>query len=352
MPHHSSCIANEVSDSDFRAAQHREKLAENINTLLEGNEGLSRRLMDLEDAFDVQNVVANKRRSIAGSIDLPPYNSQPSSPRPARPESTISSSFSQLSLTPDNSSIASSEFQSDLESSRVYQRARKGTIDSAFRNSMIGAGSFTGSVFSGLSLGDVSIMSVIALPVYAKDLSNPQHYDFGNDDLEKEEPPAPLPPSPAPPSQIAPSSSQSSPEGNERSIYHDCLELKLQLMQLDDFRPLFAVDRTPEEKSDPMNELMEVFRRGYPLIMLFNKFQYRWSVDVFKRTDRNDYPKQAAAEFIQACRDELGIRGWSMFTIAELLGGDIFDFHKVRSIPSPCEPIHVLTMGHIGCQCA
>jgi hypothetical protein len=34
------------------------------------------------------------------------------------------------------------------------------------------------SIFSGVSLSDLSVISVIALPVYAKDVSNSKHYDF------------------------------------------------------------------------------------------------------------------------------------------------------------------------------
>lgn len=284
--------------------------------------------MDIEDAFDAQTVIS-KQTSVAGSAHQPPASPQTPSQYPQPSGSSIASSMSRLSLTPDTSSIASSEFQSDLESSRVYRRAQRGTLDASSRNSIIGAGSFTGSVFSGLSLGDISIMSVIAIPVYAKDLSNPQHYDFGNDEPPQEEAPRQL------------SASQGT---NETSIYHDCLELKLLLMHTDELRPLFEADRAARG-IDPMNELLEVFRLGYPLLILFNKIQYRWSVDVFKRKDRNDYAKQATAEFIQACRNELGLGGGSMFTVTELMSGDIFQFSKVNSISVPIYSESLLTIG-------
>ncbi len=67
------------------------------------------------------------------------------------------------------------EFESDLESSRVYRKALRDTIDGSFRGSML---STAWSIFSDLSMSDISTVSVIALPISAADLTNGQHYNF------------------------------------------------------------------------------------------------------------------------------------------------------------------------------
>ena len=60
-------------------------------------------------------------------------------------------------------------FEGILEATRVYKRSQAKDCDVSFRSSL--ARSRAVSQLSGLSLADVSIISVFALPVYAKELS-------------------------------------------------------------------------------------------------------------------------------------------------------------------------------------
>lgn len=96
-----------------------------------------------------------------------------------RPPSSIGS----LSPASDPAGTSLSSFEIYLKTSRVYRRAKRHSMDYSFRSSIVRPGSW--SVFSGLSLNDISVISVIALPITADDLTNPQHYVF--EDHESQE---------------------------------------------------------------------------------------------------------------------------------------------------------------------
>jgi len=69
-------------------------------------------------------------------------------------------------------------FDEDLESSRVYKRvAEYDYCDRSFKSSALRTNAW--SVLSGLSLAAISVISVIALPVFENDVANPEHYTFG-----------------------------------------------------------------------------------------------------------------------------------------------------------------------------
>lgn len=88
-------------------------------------------------------------------------------------DSSLSSSSLLESAIEEDPIIKQFAFESDLESSRVYQRSNwrdDGTF-SIDTTSVLDTGR---SLLSGLSLGDVSNISVIAIPIYAKDINNKQ----------------------------------------------------------------------------------------------------------------------------------------------------------------------------------
>ena len=68
-------------------------------------------------------------------------------------------------------------FEDDLNGSRVYKRTQFYESDVSFTTSAIRTHSW--SIFSGLSLAEVSIISAIALPLYLFEISNSQWYDVG-----------------------------------------------------------------------------------------------------------------------------------------------------------------------------
>jgi hypothetical protein len=66
-------------------------------------------------------------------------------------------------------------FEDDLNGSRVYKRTQFYASDVSFTTSAIRTHSW--SVFSGLSLAEVSVISAIALSLYLFEISNSQWYD-------------------------------------------------------------------------------------------------------------------------------------------------------------------------------
>ena len=153
-------------------------------------------------------------------------------------------------------SISRFLFEDSLKDSRVYRRARVETVDQSIRSSV--ARTHAWSVFSGLSLGQISNISVIALPLYADDIGNRQHYTFG---LETKQPESPLP--------IAvPATPLTGP------VIPNCLELELHLSQLK-FYPFdehISQQRNMSgENADSLSILIAVFRHGAPLRALLEQ---------------------------------------------------------------------------------
>ncbi|KAJ4132750.1 hypothetical protein NW754_015564 [Fusarium falciforme] len=140
---------------------------------------------------------------------------------PKRPES--------IAIPTPQSDAPSSRFafEETLEASRPYRRVPSG-VDEVFsyRSSALNMRAL--SLLSELtrrSLGNMSTMSFVALPIFCNDLSNPHHYKFGDgDDTTKRpaptidinsfpsEPPCrPLPPTPTPTPSLTPPLTPQSP---------------------------------------------------------------------------------------------------------------------------------------------
>ncbi|KAJ0383468.1 hypothetical protein COL922a_010435 [Colletotrichum nupharicola] len=77
----------------------------------------------------------------------------------------------------ERSSSTSFEFQPFLDESLPYRRAQDGLVGGSIRGSVTTA-SKASSVFSGVSLSDVTVLSNVAIPVYPADISNAHHYQF------------------------------------------------------------------------------------------------------------------------------------------------------------------------------
>ncbi|KAH8892573.1 hypothetical protein GQ53DRAFT_685934 [Thozetella sp. PMI_491] len=310
------------SDSDLRAAQCQEELSINVNELLESNRTLSRRLMNLEDAFDVQTLVSKRQSVSPGTPRAPPSSGQMQSGIDSQTQvDHITAGMSHLS--PGLGTVPVSEFENELESSRVYRRAQRDTMDFSFRSSLAGTNAW--SVFSGLSLGDISIMSAIALPIYPEDLSNPQRYDFGG-------------------FQAAPEVLPSIPAPVDDSFMYKCVQIRLQLCQISGFSELFEREYIPRPAGrdttagafpygqHPFVLLRAVLRKGYPLLMLFNALDYRWDIPSYRNQHYEQVAAQAVTHFVQACSDMLSVENSSLFSLDDLLQDNNAGFLKVIAL--------------------
>lgn len=279
---------------------------------------LSRRLMNLEDAFDTR-AMGSRPGSPAGTTlcDVPQFvplcDETESSSSPQDPESPACDK-PQLSSVPETA-IPIFNYEEDLEASHVYRRAQRDTMDFSFRSSIARTNAW--STFSGLSLADVSVMAVIALPVYQEDLKNANHYDFGDGSQ---------------PIAVAAAAAQLRPACHKRPILHECLEIELQLRQISGFPELF--DDEASRCDDAFAALWAVLRKGYPLLMLLNTLDSRWGHSEFLERSlarRDALGKHYVALFLRACANDLDFPVGDLFTVLELIGDDCWGFFKVST---------------------
>ncbi|KAF4345562.1 Ras family other [Fusarium beomiforme] len=269
------------SDSQARAEENQQQLISAVEILLESNPDLSRRIMGMESTIDTMSQRRATIQFIAGIDDL------------ERPSTSL-----------QRVSLFEFEFERDLKSSRVYRKAKRDTMDFSARSSV--ARTHAWSSLSGISLSDISHISVLALPLYAEDISNPHHYDFGHKTFRSK----PLP----------------SPTLHTRSIYHECVEVQLQLSQLEWFTEFQqnTCQRDSEEES-PLSALIAIFRHGTPLLMLFNQLDGsrsdRWK-DLMSLSPSSKVAKMAIIEFNQACLSCLNLTPYDCFTVDDLLSND------------------------------
>jgi cell division control protein 24 len=283
-------------------------LLKNVAALLETNQALSRRLRNLEDAFEVGTIVSKRHsRIISTAVGVDDDVSKRSEPNLQIEDGNLQP------LAPSGEAeVSSFDFENDLETSRPYRRAQRDTMDFSFRSSIAHTNAW--SQFSGLSLSKVSIISAIALPLYPDEIENAQHYEL------RPEPPfqatVPVPP-------------------RARPLYQICLDTEEQLCQISGFPLIFALQTTEsEEEEDPLTFLMQVFRQGIPLLMLMARVQRVQGVSHYiQLEDYQKIPEVATAKFVEVCRRDLGFKLDECFTISDLFGNDSTGFVKVG--PSP-----------------
>ncbi|KAF5976242.1 Rho guanine nucleotide exchange factor scd1 [Fusarium bulbicola] len=266
------------SESQARAEESQQQLIAAVDTLLRGNTALSRRMMGMENTMDAMSY---RRATIQSTREIGAQERKSTSSR--RP------------------SLFEFDFEHDLKLSRVYRLAKRDTMDFSARSSV--ARTHAWSSLSGTSLSDISHISVLALPLYAEDISNPQHYNFGKEAVE-------------PTDLLAPTLLT-------RSIYHDCIEVQLQLSQLEWFAEFHQTESFKDE--NPLSNLISIFRLGTPLLMLFNELdsshRERWK-DLITSSPSDEVSKLAITELVEACMKCSDIPASNCITDTEILHDD------------------------------
>ncbi|KAF4988922.1 hypothetical protein FDECE_14877 [Fusarium decemcellulare] len=114
-----------------------------------------------------------------------------------------------------------------------------------------------------------------------------------------------------------------------RSLYQICISLKQRLAQVPGFDPyLEQLDPT-----DPVDPLWNLFRTGYPLLVIFNALRPTDELKV-EDSSANEAKKSKIAifKFVQACMKELQIPSSQSFVITDLMGNDTSGFVKVTQV--------------------
>ncbi len=117
----------------------------------------------------------------------------------------------------------------------------------------------------------------------------------------------------------------------ETSLYQICLSLKERLRAVPNFEQqmLEEVD-SADEDVDPVTLLWRTFRRGYPLLILYNALNpvVRLEIDSSRIGEANR-GKAATLKFLGACIDILKFPGEECFFVTDLFGDDTTGFVKV-----------------------
>ncbi|KAK3346545.1 hypothetical protein B0T25DRAFT_484494, partial [Lasiosphaeria hispida] len=231
------------SDSAMRAEECREELAQHVHQLLESSSDVARRIRSLEDAFDAKSIMS-KRWSVAVSLKLS-YAQDSETQRFLNRSSEDDGASNSLAstLVSPTSPPSFLGFEPDLEASRVYRRAQRESMDFSFRSSVAWSNGM--SVFSGLTFGDVSVTAVIALPIFADEIYNSHHYNFGGQQ------PAPI--------TYASTTGLADHETSStvNSLLYECVEIELQLLQIRGFADIF---QSTKRRAHPFNRLGQAIR--------------------------------------------------------------------------------------------
>lgn len=120
----------------------------------------------------------------------------------------------------------------------------------------------------------------------------------------------------------------------DTSLFQRCLTLQMRLRAIHGFDRFMAEEENKaDDDADPVTLLWRTFRRGYPLMELYNALGPRTLLSIpnaktdEKSLKRNE--KMATYKFIQSCVSELGIPQESCFIVGDLYGDDTTGFVKV-----------------------
>jgi len=168
------------SNSDSEARINQAKLQDLVEQVLAENVQLRQKLQMSQDSFDARNIATRHPGCDGTTARFGDDVSTLRSLQGIRRSETMRST-----MTGVRNSMIRFAFENILEGSRVYKRtAHFHECDQSFASSAIR------SIFTGYSLADISILSVIAMPFCAEEISNACHYIIQEENREPQSPDA------------------------------------------------------------------------------------------------------------------------------------------------------------------
>jgi len=118
----------------------------------------------------------------------------------------------------------------------------------------------------------------------------------------------------------------------ETSLFQICLNLRLRLRKVPEFEQfLLEEEREADEDTDPVTLLWRTFRRGYPLLSLYNALSPERRIEIDNsRVNEKKRGQAATFKFLQACLSELRFPVEECFIITDLYNDDTTGFVKVN----------------------
>ncbi|KAH8730717.1 Pleckstrin homology domain-containing protein [Phaeosphaeriaceae sp. PMI808] len=127
----------------------------------------------------------------------------------------------------------------------------------------------------------------------------------------------------------------------DTSLFQRCLSLQMRLRLIPGFSEWMVeeerqADANADDDVDPVTLLWRTFRKGYPLMELYNALEPRTLLSIpSSKTDEKSLKKNqkmATYKFIQSCVSELAIPQENCFILADLYGDDTTGFVKVTNV--------------------
>ncbi|KAM5363128.1 hypothetical protein ACJZ2D_012178 [Fusarium nematophilum] len=159
-------------ETQLEASQSQERLQTLIEGVLDENQTLRRLMNESRDSFDARSMVS--QRYSDDRFTIQPDNGDEDEDDAATIRGIDGWSVANSFETGVEVNLLVSPFERVLEQSWVYKRSQPNECDRSFITSADRPHAW--SVFSGISLADVSILSVIAMPLTSLDITNSKHY--------------------------------------------------------------------------------------------------------------------------------------------------------------------------------
>jgi hypothetical protein len=160
---------NKYSESDLEAEKSQKTLQSMVEQLLESHEDLSRRLRSIEEICESKSILTKCfRNGTSQGDDIESAT--------IVPDDGVLHHYNTAFFGFGRTTIRFT-FENELESSRVYQRTKAYEQDVSFTSSAIRTHAW--SIFTGMSLAEISIVSAIAMPLFPHEISNSQWHHFG-----------------------------------------------------------------------------------------------------------------------------------------------------------------------------
>lgn len=133
---------------------------------------------------------------------------------------------------------------------------------------------------------------------------------------------------------VASNSVLNSRAGTESSLFQICVNLRARLLNVPGFIDiLIEEEEDADEDTDPVTLLWRTFRRGYPLMNIYNALLPAVPLEVDEtRVKDVKRPQAATFKFLQACIRDLRFPSEDCFIISDLYGDDTTGFVKVASV--------------------
>jgi cell division control protein 24 len=117
------------------------------------------------------------------------------------------------------------------------------------------------------------------------------------------------------------------------SLFQICVSLRQRLHGVPGFsESLLEEEEDADEDTDPVTLLWRTFRRGYPLMLLYNALRPNQPLTIPTGVREEKKGKAATFKFLQACSTDLGFPLEEMFIISDLYGDDTTGFVKVAKV--------------------